>query len=240
MATSFEPRICECSFAQFRHVVKTKADWARHLAKQRQDIADNIVGDVVCPPAQPQYQYSQKCSAVPVGKTPEYLAEKQRQHMVEKQPQYLKETQLQYLVEKQSQYRAGKQAQPLVERQAQHLVEGQAQHLVEGQAQHPVERQAQHLVEQQSQYPVEKQPQYLVEKQSQCLVEKQSQYLELPTHQVPCKRGNDGKREGRAKRRTVTPSEEPVLLESVKGRKRVSDLCNAIAIIINSRLRTVA
>jgi hypothetical protein len=192
MATSFEPRICECSFAQFRHVVKTKADWARHLAKQRQDIADNITGDVVCPPAQPQYQYPQKCSAVPVGKTPEYLAEKQRQYMVEKQPQYL------------------------------------------------VERQAQHLVEKQSQYPVEKQPQYLVEKQSQSLVQKQSQYLELPTHQVPCKRGNDGKGEGRAKRRTVTPSEEPVSLESVKGRKRVSDLYNAIAIIINSRLRTVA
>jgi hypothetical protein len=216
MATSFEPQICECSFAQFRHVVKTKADWARHLAKQRQDIADNIVGDVVCPPAQPQYQYSQKCSAVPVGKTSEYLAEKQRQHMVEKQPQYLKETQLQYLVEKQSQYRAGKQAQ------------------------HLVERQAQHLVEKQSQYPVETQPQYLVEKLSQSLVEKQTQHLELPTHQVPCKRGNDGKGEGRAKRRTVTPSEEPVLLESVKGRKRVSDLCNAIAIIINRRHRTVA
>ncbi|KAA8892568.1 hypothetical protein FN846DRAFT_896737 [Sphaerosporella brunnea] len=95
MSTSFEPRICTCSFAQFRHVVKTKAEWTRHLAKQRQDIIENITGDVVHPPAQPQYQYPQKGTAVPVGN--------QWYDMVEKQPQYLVEKQPRYLVEKQSQ-----------------------------------------------------------------------------------------------------------------------------------------
>jgi hypothetical protein len=155
MSTSFEPRICACSFAQFRHVVKTKADWARHLAKQRQDITANITGDVVHPPAQPQHQYPRKGTTVPVGKMQQYLAEKQRQYMVEKQPQYL--------------------------------------------------------------------------------VEEQLQYMELSALELPCKRGNDGNQQGRAKRRIVSPPEEPVAIESVKGRIRVSDLCTVIAVIIKSR-----
>jgi hypothetical protein len=40
--TSFQPRTCDCSFAPYRHVVKTRAEWNRHLAKQHQDAAENI------------------------------------------------------------------------------------------------------------------------------------------------------------------------------------------------------
>jgi hypothetical protein len=53
--TSFQPRTCDCSFAPYRHVVETKAAWNRHLAKQRQDAAENIPADVMLPPPQPQY-----------------------------------------------------------------------------------------------------------------------------------------------------------------------------------------
>jgi hypothetical protein len=191
MSTSFAPRICECSFAQYRHVVKTKADWARHLAKQRQDISENITGDFVRPPAQPQYHDAQKGTAAPMGKVP---------------PQHLAEIQQRYMVEQEQQHMV--------------LVE-QEQDMV--------------LVEQE-------QDMVLVEpEQDMVLAEKEQEYLELPTLQMPSKRG-PGK-ERRATKRTRadhTPREESMVTESGKGRRRVSACCNIIDVVIKSRLRTIA
>jgi hypothetical protein len=36
----FEPHICDCSIAAYRHVVKSKAEWDRHHAMKQNDILD--------------------------------------------------------------------------------------------------------------------------------------------------------------------------------------------------------
>jgi hypothetical protein len=80
--TSFQPRTCDCSFAPYRHVVKTKAEWNRHLAKQHQDAAENIPADVVLTPPQPQYL---KFRAVEVEEE-EYLVATEPEFLETKQP----------------------------------------------------------------------------------------------------------------------------------------------------------
>lgn len=41
----FEPCICDCSFAAYRHAVKSKAEWDRHRAMKQNDILEKIPSD---------------------------------------------------------------------------------------------------------------------------------------------------------------------------------------------------
>jgi hypothetical protein len=41
----FQPRICACSYSEYRHVVKSEAEWQRHQAKARSDHVGSALGE---------------------------------------------------------------------------------------------------------------------------------------------------------------------------------------------------
>jgi hypothetical protein len=62
----FLPAICDCSYAQYRHVVKSQTDWERHQAKARSDrLQSALLNETLRLPLAPGLQRTQKRAPSP-------------------------------------------------------------------------------------------------------------------------------------------------------------------------------
>jgi hypothetical protein len=62
----FQPAICDCSYAQYRHVVKSQTDWERHQAKARSDrLQSALLNETARLPLAPGLQRTQKRAPSP-------------------------------------------------------------------------------------------------------------------------------------------------------------------------------